>query len=134
MIIDTSVILAILLNEEARLQFNVAIEAAATVRLSTATYVETSIVIESRFGAAGLQDLDRFIEFAGIELVSVDTKQAKAARAAFSTYGKGRHPAQLNFGDCFSYALSWIFGEPLLFKGDDFSRTDIVPACPREFQ
>ena len=134
MIIDTSAILAILQDEEERRRFNEAIEAAATVRLSTATYVETSIVIESRFGAAGLQDLDRFIEFAGIELVSVDTKQAKAARAAFSTYGKGRHPAQLNFGDCFSYALSWIFGEPLLFKGDDFSRTDIVPACPRGFQ
>ena len=132
MIIDTSAILTILPDEEERRHFNEAIEAAATVRLSTATYVETSIVIESRFGAAGLQDLDRFIEFAGIELVSVDTKQAKAARAAFSTYGKGRHPASLNFGDCFSYALSWVFGEPLLFKGNDFSRTDIVPACSRE--
>jgi len=134
MIVDTSAILAILQNEGERRRFNEAIEAAATVRLSTATYVETSIVIESRFGAAGLQDLDRFIEFAGIELVSVDTKQAKAARAAFSTYGKGRHPASLNFGDCFSYALSWVFGEPLLFKGDDFSRTDIVSACSRESQ
>ena len=134
MIIDTSAILAILQNEGERRRFNETIEAAATVRLSTATYVETSIVIESRFGAAGLQDLDRFIESAGIELVSVDTKQAKAARTAFSTYGKERHPASLNFGDCFSYALSWIFGEPLLFKGNDFSRTDIVPACSRESQ
>jgi len=130
MIIDTSAILAILQNEEERRRFNEAIEAAATVRMATATFVETSIVIESRFGAAGLRNLDRFIESAGIELVPVDMKQAKAARVAFSTYGKGRHPAKLNFGDCFSYALSWVLGETLLFKGDDFSQTDIIPALP----
>lgn len=129
MIIDTSAILAILQNEAERRRFNEVIEAAATVRMSAATLVETSIVIESRYGAAGLQDLDRFIESAGIDLISVDAKQAQAARTAFSRYGKGRHPAKLNFGDCFSYALSWVLGEPLLFKGEDFSRTDIIPAC-----
>jgi len=132
MIIDTSAILAILQDEDERRHFNEVIEAAANIRISTATYVETSIVVESRFGAAGLQDLDRFIESAGIELVSVDKKQAQAARVAFSTYGKGRHPAKLNFGDCFSYAISWVLGEPLLFKGDDFSRTDIVSAYSRD--
>ncbi len=132
MIIDTSALLAILQNEKERHRFNEAIEAAANLRMSTATYVETSIVVESRFGPAGLQDLDRFIETAGIELVAVDTRQAKAARTAYRSYGKGRHPAQLNFGDCFSYALAWVFGEPLLFKGEDFSRTDLISACPED--
>ena len=131
MIVDTSAMLAILQSEPERRQFNEAIEAAAIVRMSAATYVETSIVIEARFGAEGIRDLDRFIEVAAIELEALDEKQARAARDAFSRYGKGRHPAKLNFGDCFSYALAWIFGEPLLFKGDDFSRTDIVPACPQ---
>jgi ribonuclease VapC len=130
MIIDTSAVLAILQDEPERRRFNEAIEAAAIVRMSTASYVETSIIVEARFGAEGLQTFDRFIEVAGIELEAVDAKQARTARAAYSSYGKGRHQARLNFGDCFSYALAWVLGEPLLFKGDDFSRTDIVPACP----
>jgi ribonuclease VapC len=116
MVIDTSALVAILLNEPERRAFNQAIEAAEARRMSTATFVETSIVIESRFGAEGIRDLDLFVERAGIDLVAVDAEQAQVARRAFSRFGKGRHPAGLNYGDCFSYALATVFGEPLLYK------------------
>jgi ribonuclease VapC len=94
--------------------------------LSVANYVEVSIVIESRHGAEGLRELDRFIDRAGIDLVGVDVEQGKVARDAFSRFGKGRHSAALNFGDCFAYALAWTLAQPLLFKGDDFSKTDLA--------
>jgi ribonuclease VapC len=136
MVIDTSAVLAILLDEPERRRFNEAIEMADSRRISAATFVETSIVIESRFGAQGLQALDRFMERADIEVVPVDVEQARAAREAFIRFGKGHHAAGLNFGDCFSYALARVLAEPLLFKGDDFARTDallFVPdANPRE--
>ncbi len=128
MVIDTSGILAVLLDEPERRPFNEAIEAADSRAMSVATFVEVSIVIESRFGADGLRDLETFLDRGGIRLVSVDLEQANIARRAFSRFGKGRHPAGLNFGDCFSYALASVRGEPLLFKGDDFARTDIVSA------
>jgi ribonuclease VapC len=89
--------------------------------------VEVSIVIEARLGAADQRDLDLFLERAEIELVAVDAEQARAARRAFSRFGKGRHPAGLNFGDSFAYALATTLGEPLLFKGGDFSKTDVIP-------
>jgi ribonuclease VapC len=127
MVIDTSAILAILLDEPERRLFNEAIESAESRLLSAATFVEVSIVIEARFGAEGLRDLDLFIDRAGIKLISVDSEQAHAARRAFSQYGKGRHPAGLNYGDCFAYALATVLGEPLLFKGEDFPRTDVTP-------
>jgi len=130
MVLDTSALLAILQDEPERRSFNEAIEAAAGRVMSAATFVELSIVIESRYGAEGLHDLDLFLARAGIELVAVDLDQAREARLAFSRYGKGRHPAGLNFGDCFAYALARQLGEPLLYKGDDFSRTDVVPAVP----
>jgi ribonuclease VapC len=130
MVIDTSALLAILLDEPERRAFNEALEAAESRTMSTATFVEVSIVLESRFGAEGLRDLDLFIERAGIALVSVDTEQAQAARRAFSRFGKGRHPAGLNYGDCFSYALAAVLGEPLLYKGDDFRQTDIAQFVP----
>ena len=128
MVIDTSALLAILQDEPERRAFNEAIEAAETRALSTATFVETSIVIESRFGAEGLRDLDLLIAKAKIDLVAVDAEQAHGARHAFSRFGKGRHPANLNYGDCFSYALAKVLHAPLLYKGDDFSRTDITAA------
>jgi ribonuclease VapC len=124
MVIDTSALLAILADEPERQAFIDAIDAADTRLLSTATFVETSIVIESRHGADGIRDLDLFIDRAGIELSPVDGEQAREARRAFSRFGKGRHAAGLNYGDCFSYALAMTAGEPLLFKGTDFSRTD----------
>jgi ribonuclease VapC len=129
MVIDTSAIVAILQREPERRAFIEAIEGAAAVRISVATLVEASLVIESRYGGEGLADLDRFIAHAGIEIVPVDSEQGQWARRAFSRFGKGRHPAGLNFGDCFSYAAAMVLGEPLLCKGDAFARTD-VPVFP----
>ena len=125
MVIDTSALLAILQDEPERRAFNEAIEAADTRALSMANFVEASIVIESRYGAEGIRDLDLFLERAAIELVDVTLAQGHAARRAFARYGKGRHPAGLNFGDCFAYALATDRGEPLLFKGGDFDKTDV---------
>jgi ribonuclease VapC len=127
MVIDTSALLAILQDEPERRRYNEAIEAADSRVMSVATLVEVSIVVEVRFGAEGLRALDRFIERARIDLAPVDLEQARVARDAFSRFGRGRHAAALNFGDCFSYALARVLGEPLLFKGDDFARTDIRP-------
>ncbi len=127
MVIDTSALLAILHDEPERRAFNEAIEAADTRAMSMANFVEASIVIESRYGAEGIRDLDLFIERAAIELVDVTLAQGHAARRAFARYGKGRHPAGLNFGDCFAYALAIDRGEPLLFTGGDFDQTDVIP-------
>ena len=126
MVIDTSALLAILQDEPERRSFNEAIEAAESRVMSVANYVEVSIVVEARHGAEGLRELDRFVDRAGIELVGVDVGQGKIARDAFSRFGKGRHPAALNFGDCFAYALARILAQPLLFKGDDFAKTDLT--------
>lgn len=126
MVIDTSALLAILQNGPERRRFNEAIEAAESRLMSVANFVEVSIVIESRHGAEGLRELDRFVDRAGIQLVGVDVEQGKLARDAFSRFGKGRHAAALNFGDCFAYALTRSLEQSLLFKGDDFSKTDLV--------
>jgi len=126
MVVDTSALLAVLQDEPERRSFNEAIEAADSAALSVASFVEASIVIETRYGADGLRALDRFIERAGIVVAAVDLEQGKVARDAFSRFGKGRHAAALNFGDCFSYALARVLGEPLLFKGEDFARTDVA--------
>ncbi len=126
MVVDTSALLAILQNEPERRSLNEALEAADARRISAATFVEVSIVMEARHGAAGQRDLDLFLERAAIEIVEVDVGQAREARRAFARFGKGRHPAGLNFGDCFAYALAVRLGEPLLFKGDDFSKTDVT--------
>jgi ribonuclease VapC len=130
MVIDTSALLAILEDEPERRSFNEVIEEADSRHLSVVTYVEASMVIESRKGPEGLRDFDLLIERAGIELIEVDAAQGRAAREAFRRFGKGRHRADLNFGDCFSYALAKIRGEALLFKGDDFSHTDLLVATP----
>ena len=127
MVIDTSALLAILQDEPERRAFTEAIEAAETRALSTATFVETSIVIESRYGAEGLRDLDLLIAKAKIDFIAVDAEQAHGARHAFSRFGKGRHPANLNYGDCFAYALAKVLHAPLLYKGNDFAQTDITP-------
>jgi ribonuclease VapC len=125
MVIDTSAILAILQDEPERRRFSEALEGSDNRSLSAACFVETSMIIESRYGSDGVRDLDLFIAKAALVLEPVDTEQAHIARQAFRQFGKGRHPAGLNFGDCFSYALARFTAEPLLFKGQDFSRTDI---------
>ena len=130
MVVDTSALLAILQDEPERRRFNEALESADSRLMSVATLVEISIIIESRYGAEGLRDLDLLLERAGIELAPVDVEQARVARAAYSRFGKGRHAAALNFGACFSYAVARVLGEPLLFKGDGFSRTDLLPPRP----
>ncbi len=126
MVIDTSALIAILQDEPERRVFNEAIEAAETCAMSTASFLETSMVIESRYGPDGTRDLDLFISKARINFAAVDADQAYVARDAFRRYGKGRHPASFNFGDCFAYALAKMLDEPLLFKGNDFGLTDIA--------
>jgi len=126
MVIDTSALVAVLLDEPERPDFVRAITAARIRLISSVTLVESSIVIESRRGEAAGRELDLLLHRAAFETVAVDEEQAQVARAAWRRYGKGRHPAGLNFGDVFAYALARITGEELLFKGDDFLRTDIV--------
>lgn len=125
MVIGTSALLAILQDEPERRAFNEAIEAAESRVVSVASFVEASIVLEARHGAEGVRGLDRFVERAAIEVSDVDLEQGKRARDAFSRFGKGRHRASLNFGDCFSCALARVRGEPLLYKGEDFDHTDV---------
>lgn len=128
MVVDTSAVIAILENERERRAFNEAIERAERCVMSAASYVETSILIEARHGYDGARDFDLFAVKAGIEVIAVDAEQAEIARVAYRKFGKGRHAAKLNFGDCFSYALAKAMAAPLLFKGDDFSKTDIEAA------
>jgi len=124
MVIDTSAVIAILLAEEDAERYTRAIEMAAEPRMSAASYVEAAVVIDNRGDVLARREFDRFIRRAGIEVVAVDLEQAEIARQAYRDFGKGRHPAGLNFGDCFSYALAKLIDEPLLFKGTDFSLTD----------
>jgi ribonuclease VapC len=130
MVIDSSAVLAILQDEPERHAFNVAIAATDQRSLSAASLVELSIVIGARYGSDGQADLDRFLNTAQIEVIGVDRGQAELARLAFAQFGKGRHRAALNFGDCFSYALAKWLDQPLLFKGDDFCHTDLFLAAP----
>ena len=125
MVIDTSALIAILLREDDATRFAEAIERASPRLLSAASLLEASMVIETRKGEAGGRELDLFIYRAGIEIVAVDHEQAEIARIAWRRYGKGRHPASLNYGDCFAYALTKVSGSSLLFKGDDFNQTDL---------
>ena len=131
MIIDTSAFVAILQDEPDRRSFTEAIEAAGVRRTSAATFLETSMILESRHGADGIRALDRLLESADIEVIAVDIAQARIARQAFADFGKGRHRAGLNYGDCFAYALARHLGEPLLCKGRDFERTDLTLALER---
>ena len=125
MVIDTSALVAMLNDEPGAERIETAVEADPVRLMSTVSYVETAIVIDTRFGEPGGRELDMWLHRAAVDLVSVDSDQADAARVAYRMYGKGRHRAGLNYGDCFSYALAKVSGQPLLFKGDDFARTDI---------
>ncbi len=125
MVIDTSALIAILLGEPEAEKFAKLITGDTKRLLSAFSFLETSIVIEAKKGEAGGRELDLLIHRAGINIISMDPEQSELARYAWRNFGKGRHPAGLNIGDCCSYALSKYSGEPLLFKGDDFSKTDL---------
>ncbi|HVI09794.1 MAG TPA: type II toxin-antitoxin system VapC family toxin [Candidatus Binatia bacterium] len=125
MVIDTSALAAILFREPERQKFLHAIVSDARRFVSAATMLETGMVVEARQGVAAGREFDLFAVRAGLQVVPFDAEQLELARSAWRKYGKGRHPAGLNFGDCFSYALAKSTGERLLAKGIDFASTDV---------
>lgn len=125
MVIDTSAIVAIALDEPSAAELEAQIADDPVRLISAATVLEATMVLETRLGDSGGRELDLWLLKIGAEIVSVDVEQVDAARRAWRRYGKGRHAAALNYGDCFSYALALTRGEPLLFKGEDFARTDV---------
>jgi ribonuclease VapC len=125
MVIDSSALLAIFLAEPERAPFLEAIFNAETRMISAASVLETGIVLEARRGESAGREFDLFLIRANLQVVSVDSDQAEIGRSAWRKYGKGRHSAALNFGDCFAYALAKAMGEPLLAKGSDFAATDL---------
>ena len=128
MILDSSAVIAILRQEAEAVDFSNAIDEADSRRMSAATFVETSIVADKITHDAGHRLLDNFMRRLEISIESVTEEQAHIARQAYADFGRGRHAAGLNFGDCFAYALSKVTGEPLLFKGEDFRKTDVKAA------
>lgn len=128
MILDTSAIVAVLFNEPDAPFYARMIGEADSCAVSAATFVEVSIIVEARTGDAGSRAWDAFFRAAGIVVEPVTEDQARSAAQAWSKFGKGRHAAGLNFGDCFSYALAKLTGTPLLFKGADFQQTDVTAA------
>lgn len=130
MVVDTSAVVAILLREPEADQFNKALTATPVQLLSAITRAELYFVIEGRKGEAGRVDLERLLQAAGLDVESVTPRHAEIATDAFRRYGKGRHRAGLNTGDCFSYALATAMDHELLFKGHDYIHTDIRPALP----
>ena len=130
MVIDTSAIVAILFGEPDQRRYDEAIEAAQVRLVSAVTRVELAFVVEGRKREAGRESLEQFFRLTGAEIVAVTPQQAEIAIAAFRRFGKGRHRAGLNIGDCFSYALAVASDQKLLFKGDDFIHTDIRLALP----
>jgi len=131
MIVDTSAILAILFEENDAELYARALAEADSCRMSAANFVEAAIVVDTQTKDKGSRQFDAFFRRAGIAIEPVSEEQAHVARQAYADFGKGRHPASLNFGDCFAYALAKVTGEPLLFKGKDFKKTDIISALER---
>jgi ribonuclease VapC len=129
MIVDTSALLAVILNEADEERFLGAMIDAPVLRMSAATWVESAIVVDRhKDSAIAAVRFDDMTEELRIQLVPVSVDMAYRARSAYTQFGRGNHPAALNYGDCFSYALAKVLREPLLFKGNDFLRTDIEPA------
>jgi ribonuclease VapC len=128
MILDTSALTAIFFGEPEAALYAQLIRDADHCLISAPNFLELSIVIEGQIGPDAGRQCDAFFRRAGIIIEPFSVEQAYLARQAFLDFGKGRHPAGLNFGDCFSYALAKITGEPLLFKGEDFKKTDITSA------
>jgi len=134
MVIDTSALVAIFLAEPERASFLERILQADARRISAANILETGMVLEARRGEAAGREFDLFTSRVNLEIVPVDRDQVEIARSAWRRYGKGRHPAGLNFGDCFAYALAKFHDEPLLAKGREFLATDVevVPSAGSE--
>lgn len=130
MVIDSSAVIAILFREQEAESFEAAILGDSLRYMSAGSLLETSIVLDSKLGDKASFMLGPFLLRIGIEIVPVSVEQVEIARLAFRQYGRGRHKAGLNFGDCFSYALSKVSGEPLLFKGNDFGLTDLAVVVP----
>ena len=132
MIVDTSVLVTLLKEEPATARFvPVMNQNFGRLKMSAANYLEAAIVIDANDDQVLSERLDAVIQHFAIELIPVSAHHVRVARKAYRMYGKGRHPARLNFGDCFAYALAHTTGEPLMFKDDDFSKTDITDAAPR---
>ena len=127
MIVDTSALIAIMRHEPERQLFLAAFEQ-GNAKMSAVTYFEFGIVADAARDVEVSAAVDEWVGVLNLVIVPVDQTAAAQARSAYAQFGKGRHPAQLNFGDCFAYALAKETGEPLLFKGNDFSQTDIISA------
>ncbi len=125
MVVDSSVLIAILLAEPEAEYFGQCLTDADEIYISAVSLVESSMVIEYKKGEVGAMQYDELLNIITPTIVAFDNTQAKLARIAWREFGKGRHPAKLNFGDCCSYALAKHLGKPLLFKGNDFSKTDL---------
>jgi ribonuclease VapC len=131
LVVDTSAAVAVILGEPGSEELAVYLENALTRMMPAAIRVELGIVIEARLWPAGQDVVDRFLRDARVEIVPVDAELAARAMSGWRRYGKGRHPAALNFGDCFTYALAEQTGHPVLCTGDDFAATDITVVGPR---
>jgi ribonuclease VapC len=130
MIVDSSVLIAVLREEpEAQSLLNALVDYRGSLKMSAANHLEAAIVTDRNGSAELSARLDTLIEELAIEIVPVSAQHAHIGRGAYLEFGKGNHPARLNFGDCFAYALAKATGEPLLFKGDDFIHTDVAPAA-----
>jgi len=125
MVIDTSALLAVLFNEPEADDIEIALDGDPVRLVSAASLLETAIVVEARLGEAGGRELDLLVHKARIEAVAVTPEQVEVARSAWRRFGRERHDASLNFGDCFAYALAATTAEPLLFKGQGFGKTDV---------
>jgi ribonuclease VapC len=130
MVVDTSALMSLLLGEADAQDYARALHAADRLSIAAPTWLECAMVITSRRGVQGHDIFVELMNTLAVEVVPFDAALAQLAYAAWSRYGKGRHPAGLNMGDCYSYALARQRGEPLLFKGEDFSQTDIQGAIP----
>ncbi len=128
MIIDSSAFVAVALEEADADRLLETMAGAARRRVSAATWLESCIIIESKRKSAVIARFESVLARLRTEIVPVTIEQAAAARVAYQRFGRGNHPAKLNYGDCFAYALAKVTGEPLLFKGSDFRQTDITPA------
>jgi ribonuclease VapC len=131
MVVDTSAVIAILSGEPETESFVRALADDSKIIISAFNALESAIVIEAKKGEAGGRELDLLLHRARIEVIPLNNDQAELALSAWRKYGKGNHPAGLNIGDCCAYALSKYSGEPLLFKGNDFSQTDIRPVIDK---